>query len=115
LPTPENTLSEDVFEAPQSELERWLAGYLTRLLGVREIGRNDNFFRLGGHSLMGAQLVAEIQRTYDVELSLRSLFDHPTVAGIASEIETLIHAHLNAMSDAEAQHLLESISARGSV
>ena len=114
-PTSENTLPEDVFEAPQSELERWLAAFLTKLLGVPEISRHDNFFRLGGHSLMGAQLIAEIQRTYDIELSLRTLFDHPTVAGIASEIDTLIQAHVGAMSDDEAHRLLGSLADRGSV
>lgn len=114
-PTPENILAEEVFDAPQSQVECWLAALLTKLLGMPEVSRHDNFFRLGGHSLLGAQLIAEIQRTYDVELSLRSLFDHPTVAGIASEIERLIHAHLSMMSDDEAQRLLESSSSQGSV
>jgi amino acid adenylation domain-containing protein len=115
LPTPENTLPEEVFEPPQSEVEQWLAGHLTRLLGVSQVSRHHNFFHLGGHSLMGAQLIAEIQRTYDVDLSLRNLFDHPTVAGIASEIYTLIQTRVNTMSDDEARHILESLSSRDSL
>lgn len=109
-PSPENILSDDRFAAPQSGIESWLAHLLISLLGVPRIGRNDNFFRLGGHSLLGAQLIAKIQHTFDVELSLRSLFDHPTVSGIASEIASSIHAKLNKMTDDEAQTVLESLS-----
>ena len=108
-PSPENVLPEDGFEAPQSEIESSLADLLVRMLGVPRIGRNDNFFRLGGHSLLGAQLIANIQKTFDVELSLRSLFDHPTVSGIASQITELIHAKLNAMSEDEARKILQSL------
>jgi acyl carrier protein len=114
-PTPENVLADDVFEPPQSEIEHWLADFLTTLLGVPRVSRDDNFFRLGGHSLMGAQLIAKIQQNFGVELSLRGLFDHPTVAGIASEIDGLIHAQLSAMSDDEVQHVLQSLSSPGSV
>lgn len=112
LPSPsvENTLLDDMFEPPQSEIEQWLARLLTKLLGVSQVSRRDNFFRLGGHSLMGAQLIAEVERTYDVELSLRNLFDHPTVAGIASEIDALIQTRVNTMSEDEARRVLESLT-----
>lgn len=110
VPNAANTLSDESFEAPESEIENWLVTFLTKLLGVPRISRDDNFFRLGGHSLMGAQLIAKIQQTFDVELSLRSLFDRPTVRGIASEIERLIHARLGAMTDDEARNVLESWS-----
>jgi amino acid adenylation domain-containing protein len=107
-PTAENQLSDDPFEAPQSETERWLASFLTGLLGVARVGRDDNFFNLGGHSLMGAQLIAKVQQRFGVELPLRSLFDRPTIAEISSEIERLVHAKLQTMTDEEAQRLLES-------
>ncbi len=109
-PTPANILTDDRFDPPQSEVEHWLAALLTNLLGVDRIGRDDNFFRLGGHSLMGAQLIAKIQERFGVELSLRSLFDHPSVHGIASEIDNLIRSQLNAMSDEEAQRVLDALS-----
>ena len=112
LPTPtaENVLADDRLDPPQSEVEHWLAALLTKLLGVERIGRDDNFFRLGGHSLMGAQLIAKIQERFGVELSLRSLFDHPSVHGIASEIDNLIRSQLNAMSDEEARRVLDTLS-----
>jgi len=109
-PTAENVLADDRFDPPQSEVEQWLATLLTKLLGVDRIGRDDNFFRLGGHSLMGAQLIAKIQERFGVELSLRSLFDHPSVHGIASEIDNLIRSQLNAMSDEEARRVLDTLS-----
>ena len=108
-PTPENTLNDDSFEAPQSEIEQWLASLLTGLLGVARVSRNDNFFNLGGHSLMGAQLIAKVHQRFAVELSLRSLFDHPTIAEISSEIERLLYSKLRMMTDEEAQRILESV------
>ena len=107
-PSAENILPEDHFEAPESEIESWLRSSLVKMLGVPRISRNDNFFRLGGHSLLGAQLIATIEQTFDVELSLRSLFDHPTVSGIASEITREIHAKVSAMTDDEARAILGS-------
>ncbi len=109
-PTPDTILEDHAFETPQSEIEVWLANFLSSLLKVSRVGRDDNFFNLGGHSLMGAQLIAKVQQTFDVELTLRGLFDHPTVREISSEIENLIQAKLNALSDDEAQRILESSS-----
>jgi amino acid adenylation domain-containing protein len=107
-PTAENIVDDDHFEAPQSEIEQWLASFLGGLIGVARVSRDDNFFNLGGHSLMGAQLIAKVHQTFGVELSLRRLFDHPTVREISSEIESLIHARISMMSDEEAQRVLES-------
>lgn len=107
-PTTENVLSDDPFEAPESKIEQWLASFLTGLLRVSRVSRTDNFFNLGGHSLMGAQLIAKVQQRFGVELTLRSLFDRPTIAEISSEIERLLYAKLSTMTDEEAQRLLES-------
>jgi amino acid adenylation domain-containing protein len=107
-PSTANVLDDDSFEAPQSQIEKSLAVFLTSLLGVARVGKDDNFFDLGGHSLMGAQLIARISNTFGVELSLRSLFDHPTVGEVSAEIERLIHAKLASMSEDEAERMLES-------
>jgi non-ribosomal peptide synthetase component F len=107
-PSSANVLDDDSFEAPESQIEKSLAVFLTSLLGVTRVGKDDNFFELGGHSLMGAQLIARISNTFGVELSLRSLFDHPTVKEVAAEIERLIHAKLASMSEEEAERMLES-------
>jgi len=107
-PTTENILRDDSVEAPQSPIEEHLGVVLSGLLGVARVGSEDNFFTLGGHSLMGAQLIAKIRENFGVELSLRCLFDEPTPRGMSIEIERLIHARLAAMSEDEAQRLLAS-------
>jgi acyl carrier protein len=107
-PTSENILRDESIEAPQSPIEEHLAVVLSGLLGVARVSSGDNFFTLGGHSLMGAQLIAKIRENFGVELSLRSLFDEPTPRGMSVEIEKLIHARLAAMSEEEAQRLLAS-------
>src|SRR6266436_3371556 len=107
-PTAVNILRDDSLEAPQSPIEEHLAVVLSGLLGVARVGSEDNFFTLGGHSLMGAQLIAKIRENFGVELSLRCLFDEPTPRGMSAEIERLIHARLAAMSEDEAQRLVAS-------
>jgi len=107
-PTAENIIRDDFLEAPQSPIEEHLAVVLSGLLGIPRVGSEDNFFTLGGHSLMGAQLIAKIRENFGVELSLRCLFDEPTPRGMSVEIEKLIHARLAAMSEDEAQRLLAS-------
>jgi acyl carrier protein len=106
LPTSENTLPEDVYEAPQSEVQEHLADIVARLLGVDRVGIDDNFFTRGGHSLLGAQLIANITDVFGVELSLLTVFDDPTVRGISAAIEQSILEKLENMSEDEAQRLL---------
>src|SRR5579862_1719807 len=106
VPTPENTLKESAYEAPQSELQERLSGIVATLLGVERVGIDDNFFNMGGHSLLGAQMIARISDAFGVELSLLSVFDDPTVRGMSAEIERLFMEKLENMSEEEAQRLL---------
>ena len=110
-PTASNILDDDSCEAPQSPIEKHLAGFLAGLLRLDHVGRDDNFFTLGGHSLLGAQLIAKIKQSFGVDLSLFSLFEEPTVRGMATEIERLIYAKVAAMSEDEAQQILASSGA----
>jgi amino acid adenylation domain-containing protein len=75
--------------APRTEVERQLIRILTDLLGVEEITLDDDFFLLGGHSLMGAQLLTRVREAFGVEITLMNLFDNGTIAAIAEEIERL--------------------------
>jgi len=108
LPEPaiENTLRDEEFVAPQSPIEKRLAEMVRDLLHVASVSVNDNFFMLGGHSLLGTQLIVKIRATFGVELSLRSLFEAPTIAELSREIERLIVARVEGMSEEEAQALL---------
>jgi amino acid adenylation domain-containing protein len=78
---------ETPFVAPRSPLEEQLAGIWTQLLGVQRIGARDNFFHLGGHSLLTTQLVSRLREEFQLEVPLPTFFDDPTVAGLAQVIE----------------------------
>jgi len=108
LPAPdaENTLWEHVFTAPSTPLEKRLAEMLSSLLGIDEVSVNDNFFLLGGHSLLGTQLIGQIRTVFGVDLALRALFDAPTIAELAWEVEELLRAKVEAMSEDEVVRLL---------
>jgi amino acid adenylation domain-containing protein len=106
LPDAENTLRDNTFVAPRTPVEERVAGILSSLLGVDQVSVEDNFFLIGGHSLLGTQLIAKVRDAFGVELSLRSLFDSPTVAKLCEQIEALLLARIEAMSDEEAERLL---------
>ncbi|WP_162257903.1 non-ribosomal peptide synthetase [Kitasatospora sp. Root107] len=75
------------YVAPAGELEEQLAGIWREVLGRERIGSRDNFFAIGGHSLLLSQVLVRVRRTLGVALSLRELFQHPTVAGLAALVE----------------------------
>jgi acyl carrier protein len=91
LPAPaaSNILRDTAFDSPQTQYQRELLSILKRLLKVEDISLGDNFFLLGGHSLLGAQLIAEVKKSFGVELALIDLFDNGTVIAIAERIEQL--------------------------
>jgi amino acid adenylation domain-containing protein len=101
LPRPNGSrLHAEVYVEPRTPVEEELVRILAPLLKLQRVGVNDNFFLLGGHSLLGTQLIARISETFGVELTLLKLFDHPTVAEMSSEIEDLILAKVES-SEAE--------------
>jgi len=95
LPEPDasNTLRSEFCTPARTATEEKLVTILCSLLEIEHVNTNDNFFLLGGHSLLGAQLLNQIQENFGVELPLRALFDHPTVAGISAEIDRSLKAH----------------------
>ncbi|MFZ1005373.1 MAG: amino acid adenylation domain-containing protein [Candidatus Sulfotelmatobacter sp.] len=105
VPCDDNRLGEDNFVAPSGPVQERLAVILASLLRVERIGANDNFFLLGGHSLLGTQLIARVSGTFGVELPLLQLFDHPTLAEMSDAIETLILAKLETASAGDAHRL----------
>ena len=103
LPAPntDNTLRDGTFVAPRSPVEERLATMLASLLHLDRVSRDDNFFLLGGHSLLGTQLIAKIREAFGVDLSLHALFDGPTLSQLAGRIQTLLAAKLKAGSENE--------------
>ena len=72
---------------PCTPAEELVSGIVADVLGVPEVGRDDSFFALGGHSLLAAQVIARLCEACGVDLPLASLFESPTVAGLASAVE----------------------------
>jgi amino acid adenylation domain-containing protein len=79
----------DGYVAPGNSVETKLAEILASLLEVDRISIEDNFFTLGGHSLLGAQFISRIRDTFGVSITLRFLFESPTISAIAEEIRRL--------------------------
>jgi amino acid adenylation domain-containing protein len=98
LPRPhqDNLLADEDYLAPRNIVEEKLAAIIAPLLHVERVSVHDNFFFRGGHSLLGTQLLTRIGETFGVDLSLLSLFEHPTLAEMSEEIERLIFNKIEA-------------------
>ena len=75
------------YTPPRTDTERLLAEIWSKVLGVEDIGINDNFFALGGHSLMAVRLFAEIERKLGVRLPVSALFQTATIIGLAELVD----------------------------
>jgi amino acid adenylation domain-containing protein len=110
LPAPYSTNTlRDVSETTHwTPVQRRVAGIVASVLGreSEQVTLDDNFFLLGGHSMLGAQLLVRVAETFGVELPLRSLFEAPTVRGLSDTIERQILAKIEAMSEDEAERLV---------
>lgn len=104
-PQPDNVLADPITPAI-SPVEQNLSAIISDLLKVKEVGLDDDFFLLGGHSLLGTQLIARIRDSFGVEIPLRSLFEQPTVRGLAGEVERLLVDKINNMTEDDAQREL---------
>ncbi len=83
LPAPEAVEAEE-HTAPRTPGEEVLAEIWAGVLGVERVGVHDHFFERGGHSLLATRVVSRVREAFGVELPLRALFEHPTVAGLAA-------------------------------
>ena len=93
LPVPEfaRSLGHD-YVAPRNPIEEMLAGLWREVLGVEQVGIHDNFFEIGGHSLLATQLMSRVRDAFSVEVALRQLFESPTVAELAQQVEVALKA-----------------------
>ena len=107
LPAPTfQTQDDGRYEAPRNPIEETLVEMFSELTNVTKIGLYDNFFQLGGHSLLITQLASRIHTTFEVELSLRALFENPTVIDMALLIEETMLEKLEALDEEEVELLL---------
>ncbi|UUM21367.1 non-ribosomal peptide synthetase [Mycoavidus sp. SF9855] len=86
LPAPDDeAFAHQVYEAPQGEIETALAGIWAELLGLERVSRHDSFFALGGHSLLAVQMIERLRRL-GLTISVRTLFDTPTLSVLAQSV-----------------------------
>jgi amino acid adenylation domain-containing protein len=124
LPVP-HRVRDDMQQPPRTPVEEVVHSLWMDLLGVDALSIHDNFFLMGGHSLIATRLIARLNRTFQTELPLRSLFNAPTVAGMSAallenertpgrcEKIALLRKRLDAMSDADIHTLLQTRKTRG--
>jgi enterobactin synthetase component F len=96
LPALASPVSSDL---PRNALEEAVGGLFADVLGMPRVGVTDNFFELGGNSLLAAQLLRRIRGTVGAEVSIRALFEVPTVAGIAERIDAGARGTTTASAD----------------
>ncbi|MGH9334343.1 MAG: condensation domain-containing protein, partial [Vicinamibacteria bacterium] len=89
LPSPERRAPglESGYVVPRGPIEEGVASIWKDVLKLERIGAHDDFFELGGHSLLATSIVTRVRDAFQVDLPLRSLFESPTVAGIAERVE----------------------------
>jgi acyl transferase domain-containing protein/acyl carrier protein len=92
--------------APRGELERGVAEVWKKLLNLDKVGVYDSFFELGGHSLLATQLVSRLRQTFQVDLSLRAVYQAPTLEQLSALVGEALVARLEELSDEEAQRQL---------
>jgi thioesterase domain-containing protein len=119
LPVPDGSRPQlDVaYAAPRTSVEEKLVEIWQEILDIRPVGIHDNFFDVGGHSLAGASLISRLNRTFGSDLSIRVLFEAPTVARLTSVVEVeqrnLSEPKRKAVKETPARYLVELQSGRG--
>jgi amino acid adenylation domain-containing protein len=134
LPVPDHAMapSAEPFAAPTTPAEQMLAEIWQEILAFERVGIHDNFFRIGGHSLLGMQMMSRVRKAFQADLSLRNIFEAPTIAELAKLLEQKqnqpaagsipkartisrrqakeLLSRLDELSSAEVESLLEQVS-----
>ncbi|HSY64216.1 MAG TPA: non-ribosomal peptide synthetase [Terriglobales bacterium] len=90
VPSTDNVIADQERIPPRTPVEKRVVAILSELLGVRQVNLDDNFFFLGGHSLLGTQLIARARDSFGVELPLRTVFDSSTAGELSAVIERML-------------------------
>ena len=80
---------QESFVAPRTSIEELIAEVWAEVLKLGKVGIHDNFFDLGGHSLLATQIISRIRDAFQMDIPLRTLFEKPTVAGLAERFEEI--------------------------
>ncbi|MFJ9679619.1 amino acid adenylation domain-containing protein [Streptomyces sp. NPDC101194] len=106
LPDPGRPEQDGGHVAPSGPVEERIAGIWTELLGV-QAGAHDNFFHVGGNSILAIRLISEIQRAFDIDFTVRAVFEGPTVRRLAEVVEEHVTAEIAALTDGDLRAAVE--------
>lgn len=95
-----------VYEKPKGHIEINLAGFLEKLLGIKNIGRYDNFFELGGNSMLATQVISWINNQYPINITMTEFFEKSTICELADIVNEMLMEVLDNMSLEELNILL---------
>ena len=101
------SLSRSEYVSPRNEVEKMLAKIWEESLNIQRVGIHDNFFALGGDSLLATRVFSRVRMAFQIELPLRAVFRDPTILGQALRIEEAVLADIEELSDEEARGLTE--------
>jgi acyl carrier protein len=105
LPAPEPDTRHRAKSAPirpRTAAEKAVSGIWCEVLNLKHVGVEDNFFELGGHSLLATRIVSRVRSAWKVEMPFASIFEHPTVAGMASVLEKILTEEVERIGDNQA-------------
>ncbi|HKV34448.1 MAG TPA: amino acid adenylation domain-containing protein [Pyrinomonadaceae bacterium] len=110
LPVPDASRPElrREFVAPENPTQARLVELYMNVLALEQVGIHDDFFELGGDSILATRLASRVRRVFEVEMPLRELFWQPTVFELAAVIERLVIEQLEELSEEEAEQLLQN-------
>ena len=97
------------YKPPENEIEKKIVEMWQSLLGIEKIGIYDNFFQLGGHSLLGIRLLSRLQEAFQVDIPLKTLFDAPTVIELTRLIEEMFLMEIEGLSEEEISEQVSDI------
>jgi acyl carrier protein len=108
LPPPDYGEAADEYVAPRTTVEQVMTEIWADVLGRERVSVTDDFFALGGHSLLVMRLTSGLEAAFGVQFPIRAVFDKPTLEAMAADIERRVSAQIAAMSESEAEQLAQS-------
>jgi acyl carrier protein len=110
LPLPEWMEADErvAYQAPRTMTEEMLEKLWGSVLGLEQVSVHDNFFEVGGDSLLATKLAYQVRRAFDIELPLTTLFQYPTIDALSIFIEDELARQMDEITEEEAEQLLKN-------
>jgi amino acid adenylation domain-containing protein len=101
LPVPDKSELEKEYVAPCTEVEKVLAEIWSEMLGIERIGKHDNFFEIGGHSLIAFQMLSRINKKFSINMQIQTIFERQTMEELADQIANELQSNSNLFNQNE--------------